>query len=401
MHIRVATLNTWGLPEPLSRQPEQRMRSIGARLPDLSLDVIAFQEVWTAGVRRRLRRAGREAGLVHAWGPAARIGGSGLLLLSRWPILASRLTAFSLRGHPERVTHGDYYGQKGYAWLRLATPAGPISVVDTHLHARYTSDVSHEYVPQRVGQIVQLALGTQSITEPLIAAGDFNFTDRHVEHGLLTDLTGLRDVARETGNAQATVLHTNPLRNSQKPDRRVDYVFARDGEHARVVTRSVQRIFDGPVPQPAGAYSDHAGVLADLEILPAQRPVTAWTPPPEAIERARQLLAQGRSAARHRRTDGRVVTGAGLGFATLVAVGRRKLPAASRRGFLRAGLQAAALLALTPSVGGSVLSEVFAPNEIRAYESLSLALERLQPRGPSRVAENLAQLRAGPPAPRR
>lgn len=400
MHVRVATLNTWGLPRPFSQRPAERLRSIGARLGALSLDVIAFQEVWTAGARRRLRRAGREAGLEHAWGPQARVGGSGLLLLSRWPILSARLTPYSLRGHPERLTHGDYYGRKGYAWLRLETPAGPVSVIDTHLHARYASDVSHEYVPQRVGQVVELALGTHRVADPLIVAGDFNFTDRHVEYRVLADLTGLRDVARELGNEQPTVTRGNPLRHSRKPDRRVDYVFARDGERQRVVSRSVTRIFDEPPPPPLRGYSDHAGVLAELEVLPAGPPRPAWSPRPEAIHQARELLAEGRAAARERRADGRAVCGAGLSIAALATVGRRTLAPTSRRGFLRAGLQASALLALPPGLGGSVLAEVFAPSEIRAYEGLRLALDRLEraerpDRRPVRVT------RADPPSPPR
>jgi len=378
LRIRIATLNAWGLPEPLSQDPVARMRSIGERLPALSLDAMAFQEVWTAGARKQLRRAGVEAGLEHTWGPDARFGGSGLLLLSRWPILVSEHADFSLRGHPEQVTHGDYYGRKGYVRLRLATPAGPVSLIDTHLHARYARDVDHEYVPQRVGQIVQLALGAYAVTDPLVAVGDFNFTDRDIEHRLLTDLTGLRDVATELHSPEPTVLRSNPLRRSQKPDRRVDYVFARDGHGRRAVARSIERIFDDPPPEGAGVrgYSNHAGLLAEIEISPAAQASPSWRPRDASIALAQSLLERGLEVARERRDGGRVVTGAGLGFAALAAVGRRNLPS-SRRRFLRAGLSGLALMALTPTLAGSALSEFFAPDEIRAYENLSRDLERL------------------------
>lgn len=382
MHIRIATLNAWGLPEPLSDDPAARMHAIGERLPALRLDAIAFQEVWTAGGREQLRRAGKKCGLEHVWGPHTLFGGSGLLLLSRWPILVSKLTDYALRGHPEQLTHGDYYGRKGYVRLRLATPAGPVSLIDTHLHARYAADVGHEYVPQRVGQIVQLALGAHGVADPLVAVGDFNFTDRHVEHRLLTDLTGLRDVARELDTPEPTVLRANPLRRSRKPDRRVDYVFARDGSRTRAVPRSIERIFDDRPPKGSGilAYSNHAGLLAEIEISPVAQTLPRWQPRDESIALARRLLASGREAADDRRLDGRVVAGAGLGFAALAAVGRRSIPT-SRRRFLRTGLSGLALLALTPSIAGSALSEVLAPNEIRAYEDLSLALDRLRSDG--------------------
>jgi hypothetical protein len=57
MRLRIATLNTWGLPAPLSDQPEARMRELAARLATLDLDVVALQEVWTRSARHI--RAGR------------------------------------------------------------------------------------------------------------------------------------------------------------------------------------------------------------------------------------------------------------------------------------------------------------------------------------------------------
>ena len=59
MKIRVGTLNTWGLPEPLSRDLAGRIDAIGAELASLDVDVMAFQEVWTADARRSLRGAAR------------------------------------------------------------------------------------------------------------------------------------------------------------------------------------------------------------------------------------------------------------------------------------------------------------------------------------------------------
>ena len=61
MRIRVATLNAWALPEPLSLDVEPRLRAIGAKLRELEADVVAFQELWTAAARSRLVAAGRAA----------------------------------------------------------------------------------------------------------------------------------------------------------------------------------------------------------------------------------------------------------------------------------------------------------------------------------------------------
>jgi len=265
--------------------------------------------------------------------------------------------------------------------LRLATPAGPVALVDTHLHARYASEVSHAYLAHRSGQVVQLALGTLEIREPLLVAGDFNFVSGSAEHGVLHGLSGLRDLAHETGRAPNTVLRSNPFRaGSHKPDRRVDFVFGRDGRDAGVRALATQRVFDEPIDDGSSLYfSNHAGVLLEAEIGPrADAPAPPWRPEREAIAEAQTLLATGRAQAKQRRRGQRKLTGAGLGLASLVALGDRQWVRPSRRRVLRMGLQAAAAAALLPSLGCSLLSEVFVPDEIEAYDRLARSLARLQ-----------------------
>ncbi|MBW1685013.1 MAG: endonuclease/exonuclease/phosphatase family protein, partial [Deltaproteobacteria bacterium] len=230
MQVRVATLNVWALPEPFGHQVRRRMRAIGAKLSGLDLDAIAFQEVWTGEARGILLRAGRKAGLPHAWYNDTALGGSGLLVLSRLPIEAVHFERFVLPGRPQRVDHPDYYGGKGFTRVRLATAAGPVIFVDTHLHARYGGDVAHEYLAYRIGEVVQMALRLAVVREPLIAAGDFNFREGDPEYRVLQGLTRLRDVAAELGRPEPTVFRGNPFRaGGRKTDRRIDFLFIRDG----------------------------------------------------------------------------------------------------------------------------------------------------------------------------
>ena len=51
----------------------------------------------------------------------------------------------------------------------------------------------------------------------------------------------------------------------------------------------------------------------------------------------------------------------------------------SRRRLLRGSLQCAALAALAPGVGLSILSEMFVPSEIRAFDALANRLTRIDP----------------------
>ncbi len=377
MRIRVATLNVWALPTPLAPSVGARMQAIGRQLASLDLDVIAFQEVWTADARDRLVAAGRQAGLPSAWHHPPGFGG-GLLVLTRLPIRSARFDAFALRGDPARPDHPDYYGGKGWATLELATSAGPLYFVDTHLHARYTRDVPHAYRAHRVGQTSELALASRELRHPVVTVGDFNFGDEHPEHAILTGLTGLRDVAAELGSASLTVFRENPYRRyTNRPGRRVDYVFARDGGDTAVIAVRTQRVFDEPFEIDGGAAScsNHAGVLAELELVPgAGQPLAP--PTPSSISLATQILQDGRRETKQRRRGNRAWAGSSLAAAALASLSVRN-PHISRRRLLRTALQAGALLALTPGVGFSIVSEVLTPEELRAFDLLALRLARL------------------------
>jgi sphingomyelin phosphodiesterase 2 len=378
MRIRVATLNVWALPEPLARSVEPRMRAIGERLASLDLDAIAFQEVWTEGARARLVAAGRAAGLPHAWHHPFAFGG-GLLVLTRLPIRSRRFDAFAVRGDPARPDHPDYYGGKGWATLELETRAGPLLLVDTHLHAPYRSDVAHAYRAQRVGQIAELALASRHLSQPIVMLGDFNFRDDHPEHTILTGLTGMRDVAAELGSPVPTVLRSNPYRaNSSKPDRRVDYVFVRDGDRDGLLPIRTERVFDErfELDGAPASFSNHAGVLAELQLVAgAGRPLEAASP--HAVSLARRFLREGREQVEQRRRGDRAWAGAGLGAAALASLGVRD-PRVSRRRLLRAALQAGGVLALTPGVGFSIVSEVLTPAEEAAFDRLAAQLAHLR-----------------------
>ena len=52
-------------------------------------------------------------------------------------------------------------------------------------------------------------------------------------------------------------------------------------------------------------------------------------------------------------------------------------PRVSRRRLLRTALQAGAVLALTPGVGFSIVSELLTPEELRAFDRLAVRLARL------------------------
>jgi len=375
MQIRVATLNVWGLPEPFAEDAAARMRAIGRELVSLDLDVIAFQEVFTAQARDLLRAAGTRAGLDHHWHGLESRDGGGLLVLSRLPVEEARFERYALRGDVEHLDTGEYLSGKGFVRLRLATPEGPFDFIATHLHARHSSLATDGYMPHRTGQIVQLATHALDRDLPLVAVGDFNLTDARPEYRVLTGLTGLRDIAAELGRSFPTAVGSNPYRSGRSDARkRVDYVFVREGGTSAIEAVSVERAFDRPI-EIAGrraAFSNHLGVVAEIKIKPR---IGAASPQfnEGAVELAARILAEGKAQAERRRADRRLASGTGMLCAMAAAAATRGGPV-SRRRLLRGVFKGASLMALSSSVGFSALSEHFVPDEIDAFDDAKLRL---------------------------
>jgi endonuclease/exonuclease/phosphatase family metal-dependent hydrolase len=388
MRIQVATFNVWALPEPFARAVLPRMTAIGERLAEMSADVVAFQEVWTEGARDILLLAGTRAGYVHHWFIEDAIGGSGLMVLSRLPILESHFEPFALSGYPEQLDNGEFLSGKGFAYLRLLGPDGPFTFLNTHLHARYRKRASHQFAPHRIGQIIQLAARARQHSEPVLMVGDFNFGDHRPEYHVLTGLTGMRDTAVELDNLRSTVLRANPYRTKktkktkrfasfQELGKRVDYVFVRDGSKAAFRPLSLDRVFDEPIELEGrpGAYSNHAGLLAEVEAFPAQI-ASSTLLNRQAVDLASKLLSEGRQEAERRRSDGRALAGMGMACAVAAAAGGRT-ESVSRRRFLQKSLRVAAVAGLAPGIGYSVMSELVVPNELIAFDRAEESLGQL------------------------
>ncbi|MBW2315534.1 MAG: endonuclease/exonuclease/phosphatase family protein [Deltaproteobacteria bacterium] len=378
--LRLASLNVWALPLGIARHVAPRMKAIGERIGELDVDVVALQEVWTEEARAALVAGGRDVGLEHIWhNPAAR-GGSGLLFLSRRPFVDVEFHAYTLRGLPQRVHHGDYWGGKGFALARLETEGGPVTLLDTHLHAQYTDDPIDEYRGMRTGQAIQLAATVRGRPDPIVALGDFNLRTGNPDHAVLMGLSGFTDVALALDNPQDTILADHPYRGGGHSEgERIDYAFVRTGQHADAIPTSIEREFDArfEVEGEAATYSDHAGLLVEVDIASgAERALPGADP--VALRRARSLLAQGRSEAQRRRgVERSLAVGAGaLAVAALPVASQLR---ASRRGFL-AGVAAGLGVACLPSAGlVATLSEVAVPAELAAYDEVEALLDGFEP----------------------
>ncbi len=370
MSLRVLTLNVWALPVGLARHTRGRLEAIARSLPGLDADLVALQEVWTARARAKLAQAGERAGLAHSWHLARSFGGSGLMLLSRWPILRPRFTAFEARGWPERIWHADWYGGKGFVVADVETSEGRLAIIDTHLHAGYAE--ADEYAGLRIAQVTQLAETTRTLGRSWVALGDFNMAAGPDGHALVTELLGARDAAALTGVPEPTVLSDSPYRPPGSPDGRLDLILLGPG----VAVDACRRVLEGPLRidgEPA-AHSDHAGVLADVRVeteAPAPGPPAA-----SAVGHARQLLDRGEALAHRRRRHARAGAAAALvGAAAGLAVQRRL----TRRRALGVLLMGGTTLASIAAGASGWLAEDAIPDELDALAEARERLMRMLP----------------------
>lgn len=301
--LRALTLNVWGGIPFVGRHDRPRMSAIGSELPRLAPDVVGFQEVWTTELRQRLARAARAAGLEHVW-HGGRSACGGLMVASRLPLRGARFHRFPVGGVPHHVHRGDYWGGKGWVSVEVALAVGTVRLVVTHTQAQYGIEGMDVNRLHRICQILVLAAAVLEERHPVLALGDFNMEEGDPDYELLLGLTGFTDAARVLGNRQTTLLADNPYRFSSR-ESRIDYVFTRPGAHHALVPRGVHRVLDGrlEIDGTRGSYSDHAGLLVDLE-MSVHSSSAAPSPTPAALASADRLLARAEALAmRHARAS--------------------------------------------------------------------------------------------------
>ncbi|GLI65104.1 hypothetical protein VaNZ11_008512 [Volvox africanus] len=299
--LQVLTLNTWGL-WLVSKKRYNRILHLAEFLANDTdqkhkLDVVLLQEVWVDWDVRILATAAEQGGLTHCMHFRSGVFGSGLLTLSRYPIVEAAFHQYHCAGDPVSVTCGDYLAAKGVGWTRLDLPSGYLDVFNTHLHANYshkyrgstnTQDgcrtyaaAAHldipapavdEFAAFRMAQVFELARFVRHVSNGagsgalgVVLAGDLNSGPETLEHAMLRNLLPqLRDAWLETHGSQGEAWgHTcNAECSSFKPRRqrpsRIDYVMTT----SRVAGCELvlQKTREGH------SFSDHIAVQAWLEL---------------------------------------------------------------------------------------------------------------------------------------
>lgn len=304
------------------------------------------------------------------------------MVLSRLPVQDIRFTPFRLKGLPQRPQHADYYGGKGFVELTVETEAGPLVVINTHLHAGYRpSNEPDEYAGVRAAQAIELAMRVRALSKPVIALGDFNSDEEQPARHILLGLSGLADVADQLDHAQATALSDHPYRGPQAEEARIDLVLSRRGQDAGLRPLNIQRVLDARfmIEGERGAFSDHAGLLAEFELSGPSAPEHIPGPAnPEALALAWKQIELGLEISQQRQAHEARYAAGGLALGTLLGAGAWSAHRSRRQWLFRTAATLAGLGAAGAS-GIFMASRAIGADEAAGYAEITRLLETLQP----------------------
>ncbi|KAK9468057.1 Endonuclease/exonuclease/phosphatase [Lipomyces arxii] len=292
MDFRMMTLNCWGL-KYVSKAREPRMRYIANQIAICEADIVALQECWVESDYDYIRQQTHKEFPYSKYFYSGIIAGSGLVILSRFPIESVSMTPYTINGRPSAFFRGDWYVGKGIASAIVRHPTGvAIEIFNTHMHAPYgPGDAS--YVCHRTAQAWQLSQQIRAAVERghlAIAVGDFNSRPESITYALLTQRAGLQDSwITVYGNANKHLLAESlspedqiklmgvtcdSKLNTWRADRdlseaqRLDYCFHTP---SLSTVEKLDVVFIEKVPQLECSASDHFGVAVTLRVLPATR----------------------------------------------------------------------------------------------------------------------------------
>ncbi|CAO3681168.1 unnamed protein product [Umbelopsis ramanniana] len=293
--LSVLSLNCWGL-FMVSKEREFRLHAIADYIASNNYDVVALQEVWMWSDFEYLKRvaANKYPSIEFFYSGAL---GSGLAILSKFPIIEQSYFRYALSGRPLKVFHGDFYVGKGCGSVCINHPeAGLIDIYTTHLHAGYGR--RKEYEGHRITEaweLTKLFRSSAASGRHVIALGDFNAIPSSypyrliMDHGKMSDswqevngpkIPSSPEIEQLTPEAAIHVLGVtcdSPLNtwskhflkksaHKKKYGDRLDYIFYERSPQLQCVQSNV--VLSETIPGTEKSYSDHFGVCSIFKISP-------------------------------------------------------------------------------------------------------------------------------------
>ncbi|KAJ6504359.1 inositol phosphophingolipids phospholipase C [Mycena vulgaris] len=284
--LRVLSLNCWGL-KYVAKNRTERIRAIASELAKFDHDIIALQEIWVFADYEHVRDSVLKRLPYSKFFYSGALG-SGLALLSRFPIIGTSVHPYSLNGEPIDVGGGDWFVGKAAVSIIISHPVlGQVQLYAKGGEEGPEYNRAHRLV--NAWEFSKLARQAAELGRYVIAAGDFNSIPSTLPMALIREYTGFSDSWTDAHPTPPTTSSPSAMDaitqygrvNRSGPyarkflGKRLDYILYR--QPIRPLTRpddplpiltctECNVVLTDKVPGRAFSFSDHFALEATLEI---------------------------------------------------------------------------------------------------------------------------------------
>ncbi|VVC24585.1 Hypothetical protein CINCED_3A018926 [Cinara cedri] len=269
MKISVFTLNIWGL-KFFGTNRTERVKALAKCLINNGYDIVCLQELWCQEDFNYLRQSCEQIfKYIHYF--YSGMLGSGMCIMSRYPIIDIHYHPFRLNGYLHMLYHGDWFGGKGIGLCRINVDGFIVDVYTTHLHACYDTS-EDKYVKHRIVQAFESANFiriTSTGSDLAVLAGDFNSEPDDICYKLISLGANMKDCYSSclTNDIEYTYNHpNNSYRNLKENKTRLDYIMYKFNKNNLVIVKEHKHSLPFLVPGETYSYSDHEPIEAVFEI---------------------------------------------------------------------------------------------------------------------------------------
>jgi endonuclease/exonuclease/phosphatase family metal-dependent hydrolase len=251
LNLKLVTYNVWGLPSWLTGAQPGRYPRIARELERLDPDIILLQEAWTDKARKAAPNDGRwssaRAARQHTF-----FQQSGLVTLSKFPIIGGEFYPFSRAAFPDRFVN------KGILKVTVQLQDGRVlNIWNVHLQDGGSAEIRRSQLREVESHV--LAAEDGQIAD--LVGGDFNCTPDSAFVHELEDSLG--PSVQQLGGVDPFVtwddLSTKPGKGQT-----LDYIFVRERTRFENVQATAQVAFTAANLKQR--LSDHLGIEAEVKL---------------------------------------------------------------------------------------------------------------------------------------
>ncbi|DBA04328.1 TPA: hypothetical protein N0F65_002090 [Lagenidium giganteum] len=281
--LRILSLNAWGI--PTAPKCTERAAEIASAIENY--EIVVLQEIWHRRERSLIISRAYDIGFhyYHYFHPAVGFPlpmgpdsfGTGLLVLSKFPLVNVTYHSFSLSGRPYALHEADFVANKGIGLLRVQTPAGQVDLFVTHLLANYNHlgkpGPGDRYLSHRTSQAYELAqfINATSKSNFAVVCGDFNSPSDCLVLRITRDVCQLRDAFTDMNSSDGLTFATedNKFSHGEHP-MRMDYILYKVSKQSsksprwQLTKSNVYKQFFTDDKGEKFPISDHFGVFAEF-----------------------------------------------------------------------------------------------------------------------------------------